>query len=257
MSRLFELQKELMSGRRPASEHPLQRPGSLYIPGLRAQPWYDPAEFPWVRELESHAPEIRAEALALREEQAGFLPYVEPSPPPPGQKHWGRRRLNDRGDWDVFYFDVLGRAFDENRRRCPKTVEAISRVPRRTTSAFYSALGGSAHIPAHTGPTNAFLRVHLGLVVPTGCVMRVGAEARSWEEGKCSIFDDSFDHEVWNRSQKTRIVLIFYIYHPDFSDEEVEQLGALRERVAIDEDRAMNELADDMIRGRFPFVVAR
>jgi len=257
MSRLLELQRELMCGRRPTSPQPLQRPGSLYVPGLRAQPWYDPAEFAWVNELEQSASEIREEVIALRTQQAGFLPYVEPSPPAPGQKHWGRRKLNDRGDWDVFYFDVLGRDFEENRRRCPKTVEAIARIPRRTTSAFYSALGGGAHIPAHTGPTNAFLRVHLGLVVPTGCAMRVGAEVRGWGEGKVSIFDDSFDHEVWTRSQKTRVVLIFYIYHPDFSDEEVAQLASLRERIAIDEDRAMNELADDMIRGRFPFPIAR
>lgn len=52
--------------------------------------------------------------------------------------------------------------------------------------------------------------------------MRVADEKRVVEEGKCIIFDDSFEHEVWNHDTvRARIVLIFDVWHPDLSDEEV------------------------------------
>ena len=51
--------------------------------------------------------------------------------------------------------------------------------------------------------------------------LRVGEEWRMLEEGKMIIFDDSFEHEAFNASSSPRIVLIFDIWHPDFSNEEV------------------------------------
>jgi aspartyl/asparaginyl beta-hydroxylase (cupin superfamily) len=35
------------------------------------------------------------------------------------------------------------------------------------------------------------------------------------------VFDDSFYHEAHNKSDKPRIVLIIDVWHPDFTDEEV------------------------------------
>ena len=43
--------------------------------------------------------------------------------------------------------------------------------------------------------------------------------------GKSYVFDDSFEHEAWHHGDSTRIVLIFDIWHPDFSDEEVCRLA--------------------------------
>lgn len=40
-------------------------------------------------------------------------------------------------------------------------------------------------------------------------------------EGKCIVFDDSFEHEAVNNSDQPRVVLIVDIWHPDLSDEEV------------------------------------
>ena len=31
--------------------------------------------------------------------------------------------------------------------------------------------------------------------VPTGCRLRVGREWRTWQPGKCLVFDDSYEHE--------------------------------------------------------------
>ena len=62
---------------------------------------------------------------------------------------------------------------------------------------------------------NHRITVHLPLVVPEGCAIRVGTHTHVWEEGKLFAFDDSFEHEAWNRSTRERVVLIFESFHPD------------------------------------------
>ena len=40
--------------------------------------------------------------------------------------------------------------------------------------------------------------------------------------------DDAFEHEVWNTSDERRVILIVDIFHPDFSDKEVEWMEETR-----------------------------
>mmetsp|Transcript_11512 Transcript_11512/g.17351 ORF Transcript_11512/g.17351 Transcript_11512/m.17351 type:complete len:106 (+) Transcript_11512:666-983(+) len=77
------------------------------------------------------------------------------------------------------------------------------------------------HITPHNGPTGKKLRVHLPLVGTKGARMRVGDELRHLEEGKCIIFDDSYNHEAWHDGEVTRINLILDFWHPNLSDAEV------------------------------------
>jgi aspartyl/asparaginyl beta-hydroxylase (cupin superfamily) len=77
-----------------------------------------------------------------------------------------------------------------------------------------------AHIPPHFGAANNRLTVHLPLIVPAGCSIRVGDEIHTWREGELFAFDDSFEHEAWNTSDKDRVVLIFESHHPDLSKAE-------------------------------------
>ena len=61
------------------------------------------------------------------------------------------------------------------------------------------------------------LRYHLGLIVPEdaeSCRIRVGEDYRHWEEGKSMIFDDTFNHEVWNDTDETRVVLFVDVMRP-------------------------------------------
>lgn len=46
------------------------------------------------------------------------------------------------------------------------------------------------------GPSNLKLRIHMGVVVPPGCRIRVADEWHTWREGECLVFDESFEHEV-------------------------------------------------------------
>ena len=57
-------------------------------------------------------------------------------------------------------------------------------------------MSGRSRLKPHCGPTNARLRVHVGLSVPEGAGLRVGNETRAWIVGGAIAFDDSFEHEV-------------------------------------------------------------
>jgi aspartyl/asparaginyl beta-hydroxylase (cupin superfamily) len=93
-------------------------------------------------------------------------------------------------------------------------------------SAYFSVLSPGARLRAHCGPTNIRLRVHIGLSVSPGASIRVGNETRSWANDEALIFDDSFEHAVWNDSPDPRLVFIFDVWHPMLRTDD-ERLGAL------------------------------
>jgi aspartate beta-hydroxylase len=94
---------------------------------------------------------------------------------------------------------------------------------------YVSRLRGGTHIDAHRGPTNLRVRCHLALKVPEGdCAIRVGVQTRRWEEGRCLVFDDHFDHEAWNHTEEDRLVLIVDLWHPGLSATEVTLLEGLQ-----------------------------
>jgi len=122
--------------------------------------------------------------------------------------------------------------------RCPRTVEALSHAPQvdvagRGPTAFFSILDAFTHIPPHTGVTNTRLTVHLPLIVPPQCSFRVGGETREWVPGQAWVFDDTIEHEAWNRSDVPRAVLIFDIWNPLLSPAERDLMRAAIETVGI------------------------
>jgi beta-hydroxylase len=61
------------------------------------------------------------------------------------------------------------------------------------------------------------LRLHLGLIVPEPrdrMAIRVGDRQCHWEEGRAIIFDDAYQHEAWNRTAHTRVVLFVDFVKP-------------------------------------------
>ena len=204
------------------SGNPLQQPSFLYVPGLTAKAWHDTVS--GVPVLEAAAPDIAVELTELRASQTSFIDYLEP----------GKMKLHEAGEWKRYELtDTRTRQFIvENCLRVPKTVAALKAVPRLERSfVSFSALAPGTHVLPHCGQTNTKLRIHLGIDVPNGCEMRVGTEVRPWREGRCSVFDDSFEHEVWNRGTSTRYVLLLDVYHPDLTDDEIGVLQHWHERL--------------------------
>lgn len=193
---------------RPAD--PLQYP-NFFLPGLTARPFWDGSQFDDVRRLEEAVPVIREELLRLRQR-----PVFGPEP---------ESDLVASGLWAQFDFSIGGRKLEENCALCPETTRVLDSLEeaKGCDLMLFSANVPGTHLRPHCGPHNARLRCHLALVVPDGCSIRVGDEVRNWDEGRCLVFDDSFEHEVWNRGEGTRIVLLVDFWHPELT--EIEKLA--------------------------------
>jgi aspartate beta-hydroxylase len=212
----------------PEYAHPLQKPDWQYFPGLEPRPFFEREEFAWIERLEAGWRGIRDELLAVLAGDAGIEPYVPGLERPP--QLW--RELSGSLDWSAFQLLKGGRPVGPNVARCPQSMAVIETLdlaaaPPHTPEAFFSILKPGTHIPPHFGLSNLKLAVHLALLIPASCGIRVGAETRHWEEGKCLIFDDSFEHEAWNRSAELRAVLIVEAWNPGLSGVEREAIGRI------------------------------
>jgi aspartyl/asparaginyl beta-hydroxylase (cupin superfamily) len=202
-----------------------QQPTHFYLPGLPAIEFFDREEFPWLPMLESATRDIQLEMAAVMADQSldgAFQPYIHyPDWMPLDQ--W--RPLNNSRDWTAFHLLEKGRPVPGNADRCPRTMEILAQmpqpvVPNRSPAGMFSVLKPRTKIPPHTGVANTRLVVHLPLLVPPGCGFRVGNETREWKVGEAWVFDDTIEHEAWNDSDETRVVLIFDIWHPRLTEAE-------------------------------------
>jgi aspartate beta-hydroxylase len=197
-----------------------QQPKYFYYPELPQIQFYDPRVFPWAAPLERATPTIRGEAAKLLEENTRFVPYVQRDP---GRPTFDVRGLLDNTSWSAFFLIKDGAPVEENAALCPGTMAALEQLPLcriegRTPSVLFSLLRPGARIPPHHGFTNARLIGHLPLIVPPDCALRVGNETRAWRDGEVTLFDDSIEHEAWNKSTRPRVVLLFDIWRPELSD---------------------------------------
>lgn len=237
---------ELYLGERADSPaDPRQRPNFLYFPGIPSQPYYSRERFPWYGDLEEATVSIREElhnVLAQRDSLEAFL-----GAPPPGQTQ--PAMLQSSGSrpaaWDAYFFYRHGERYDAHAAACPRTAALLDQLPltrirEHAPETLFSVLSPGTHILPHTGVTNVRLVTHLPLIVPSNCALRVGGETHEWREGHCVTFDDTFEHEAWNRSTETRVVLILDSWNPDLTDVERAAMTALIEAIG-DFNRASGE----------------
>lgn len=159
--------------------------------------FYDSGLFPFALHLETEWKRIQSEFDALQGQ--GLVP-------------WPERVLYDQG-WSVFGLYAFGREIPENCGRCPDTVRLLARVPGLVTAGF-SVMAPGTHIRPHVGYSDAVLRCHLGIRVSKGCALRVAGVVRQWEEGRTLVFDDTREHEAWNRGASPRAVLLMDFLKP-------------------------------------------
>ena len=225
-SRRFAESLDILLGKKPIH---VQQPVYYYFPGLAAIPFHDPEAFPFLEVLEASTPAIKRELEGILRADSAFKPYIQSDPRRPRNDQQG---LTDNPDWSAFYLWKDGAIVAENAARCPATMRALEAVPLcrvtdRSPTVLFSLLRPGAHIPPHTGMVNTRLIGHLPLIVPTGCTFRVGNETREWTEGRAWIFDDTIEHEAWNRSAETRVILLFDVWRPDLAEEERQLVDAM------------------------------
>ncbi len=164
--------------------------------------------FPWVEHIEQGAGVIREEVERLLEDRDALPNFQDIS------KDQIEITTDDR--WKTFFLYGYGFTAKLGVEMCPRTAALMREIPGMTT-AMISILSPGKHILDHRGPYKGVLRYHLGLIVPAdaeSCRIRVGDDIRHWEEGKSMIFDDTFNHEVWNDTDETRVVLFVDVMRP-------------------------------------------
>ena len=167
------------------------------------------ATFPALRLLDRHCEEIRGELEPLLSERYKLPRYHEID----------RIQADISGDapgaWRVFMLKWPAGGVEANRNRCPRTAALLDQIPN-VASAFFSILEPGKSVPAHDGPYLGLLRYHLALKVPSinPPSIRIKDLVHTWVEGHSILFDDSWNHEVFNRADEVRVVLIVDVLRP-------------------------------------------
>jgi len=171
-------------------------------------PIYDNAVFPWTQAIERDWRAIRAEldrVLTRKDDLPGFHELSTDV----------AVISQDRG-WKTFFLSGYGFRSANNIKLCPETWRVCQNIPGLITVMF-SILEPGKHLPPHRGPYNGVLRLHLGLIVPEPreqLGIRVENDVYRWREGEAVIFDDAYEHEAWNRTPHTRVVLFVDFIKP-------------------------------------------
>jgi aspartate beta-hydroxylase len=127
---------------------------------------------------------------------------------------------NDGRDWRVFIMKAYGVTLEKNLQRVPTVAALLDEAPE-VMSATLSFLAPGKHIPEHRGPFRAILRFHLMLSMPCdgsgvpACVMNIDGVPYLLGDGESLLWDDTYRHEVWNRSDQVRIALLLDVWRRD------------------------------------------
>jgi aspartyl/asparaginyl beta-hydroxylase (cupin superfamily) len=127
-----------------------------------------------------------------------------------------QKMISKGNNWRTFILFGFGEKLEKNCKQARVTTRLLEAVPNLQT-AWFSILGPGYHIPAHRGVSKGILRAHLGLIIPKEaekCRMRVGDTINVWRPGEIFVFDDTYEHEVWNDTKEERVILLFDFDRP-------------------------------------------
>ncbi len=164
--------------------------------------------FPFLSEFTDNWETIQAEAREVLKFRDAIPGFHEISP--------DQYRLSTENNWKTFVLFGFGQRLEKNAALAPKTSDILQKVPNLQT-AMFSILAPGYHIPAHKGVTKGILRSHLGLIIPKDreqCRIRVDDTITPWKEGEIFVFDDTYEHEVWNDTDEERVILLFDFDRP-------------------------------------------
>ena len=177
------------------------------INDLEAKPFWDvvsqPDVFPWAEKLESNAHIIVEELQSKldREEMEENKMFA-------GDSAWQNKVMGS--GWSAFRLQRLGVWNVENCKEFPKTYELIRSldIPIAVRGVCFARQAAGSGVKPHSDGRNFILTSHLGLKIPKGCWLSCGGERQSWNVGKLTTLDTSFDHSTGNPTEFDRHVLI-------------------------------------------------
>ena len=174
---------------------------------LGVKEFYDPSLMPVASDLEDSFSDIKREYDAIIKRYDDFAPFQTISP------HQTYISNDDR--WRLFFLKGAGLWFKRNCGLMPVTHGILKRHPY-VVSAYVSVLGPHKRLNPHAGPYSGVLRLHLALDIPSEnrCHITVNGQRRHWQQGKCLMFDDTYEHWAANDSGELRSVLFMDVMKP-------------------------------------------
>lgn len=202
---------------------PWQRPGFMHA-GLSSIPHVSQENHPsWCRELENNWWGVLNDYNQLNSTPSNFSNVGS------GQRGSGHddHMVVSGVSWKEYVLFGTGSKESDNDASFTKQLlrkylpDAVELAERGGGEVIFSCLSPRTFIKSHCGPTNLRWTVHLGLVNPNSsgpdCQIRVRENWYSWQPGHILLFDDSFEHEVRNDTDETRVVLLIRIWHPQLA----------------------------------------
>ena len=120
------------------------------------------------------------------------------------------------GRWTGHFLLEHGQVLPAGRAHCPVTLARVREV-RGINSAYFSVMGPGTHLAPHVGPNKSVLRAHVTLRTPEPVGMAalvVDGQRVDHEPGVAFLFDDTFQHEAWNRGDSDRVTLMMELRRP-------------------------------------------
>ncbi|QIG46584.1 aspartyl/asparaginyl beta-hydroxylase domain-containing protein [Nordella sp. HKS 07] len=171
-------------------------------------PVHDNKDFPFLKPFVDNWEGMRAEVVEILKHREAVPLFQDVSP--------DQMRIAKGNNWRTFILFGFGDKLEKNCKQAPLTTKILESIPNLQT-AWFSILGPGYHIPAHRGVTKGILRAHLGLIIPKDaekCRLRVGDKIQVWRPGEIFVFDDTYEHEVWNDTDEERVILLFDFDRP-------------------------------------------
>ena len=119
--------------------------------------------------------------------------------------------------WRVFTVCVGPHISEKARTACPTLVRLLEKYSAEVKSCAISILPSHTKIPQHVGYYKGVIRYMLPIKVPVdreNVYICVNKTKIVWEEGKSVMFDDTYPHKVFNRTDEHRIVIYMDIIRP-------------------------------------------
>eukprot|EP00929_Paragymnodinium_shiwhaense_P004587 TRINITY_DN10565_c0_g1_i5.p1 TRINITY_DN10565_c0_g1~~TRINITY_DN10565_c0_g1_i5.p1 ORF type:complete len:541 (+),score=85.07 TRINITY_DN10565_c0_g1_i5:159-1781(+) len=257
---------------------PWQRP-AVFLPELESRPfWEERSTFAWLPALEGGIEAVKSEVRTMLP-RSSSTPSLGSSWSDVGGEHRASgRRDGDalmQGDWkEIVLYSVAEEEAESGRAAAPGTAalvrkllpDAVAMAEAGAGEVVLSALLPGTHVAPHCAVSNHRLTAHLGVATPSAtcqrrarsptkawwledksvdvppCGIRVGADCRTWREGEVLVFDDSYEHEVWNYTNEVRVVLLIRFWHPDLAEASERQAAVQRIEAALARSQRMQLL---------------
>jgi len=188
-----------------------------YMPGLGStEPFLDPESLDLCGQLSENYDIIAKEYEALLEERFDSKGK---------DRFQSVTSMNYESGWKTMVLFYNGhRLKDFPYHLCPVTTRIMESMPLAGRIAGFNRQQPESGIPLHSDGNNMWLTCQMGMKVPPSMIasdsgeevpsahIRVGSETRHWEEGKCLLYDTTYEHETFNAHPTDERVVL----HVDF-----------------------------------------